>query len=429
LKKKFISFLIMTVTLANISLVNISSVQAATTDNTSAAITGNTGATSTDNTGATSTNNAIKVSLANIEDIITENNLNAKMYANTRDNAKLTYDDVNDSGDVTAAKTALQDAETANTAYNNALKAYKLDPANNPNPTEPTNDVETAQTNLTTAENALNTAKYTLRNANITYSQNLETLVKKAQNDYISYVLSDLPSKEYDTANVQLLKKAADAAKIQYDNGFLSKNDYTTAQLNYTNALNTANASSDTEENDKANLYYDLGISLGQNVNFDTNLEQDLEDVSKINYNDDLTQMLNNNLTLQADNISVDEASDAKDDETDSSTDNTNEVINNKFDNAQMQLELDKNNSEPNFKEEYDALMNSYATMKSSSDSLDQQKNNYNSAQIQYDYGFASQNDVDTSRVTSLETSESFEKNKSTFYANYLLYIQMKEGY
>jgi methylphosphotriester-DNA--protein-cysteine methyltransferase len=419
----------MTVTLANISLVNISSVQAATTDNTGATSTNNTSATTTDNTSVTSTNNAIKVSLANIEDIITENNLNAKMYANTRDNAKLTYDDVNNSGDVTAAKTALQDAETANTAYNNALKAYKLDPANNTNPTKPTNGVEAAQTTLTNAETALTNAKYTLRNANITYSQNLEALAKTAQNDYISYILSDLPTKEYDTANVQLLKKAADVAKTQYDNGFLSKNDYTTAQLNYTSAINTSNASSDTEKNDKAKLYYDLGISLGQNVNFDTNLEQDLEDVSKINYNDDLTQMFNNNLALQADNIGVDKASDAKDNETDSSTDNANEVINNNFDNAQMQLELDKNNSEKNFKEKYDALMNSYATMKSSSDSLDQQKNNYNIAQIQYDYGFASQNDVDTSKVTSLKTSESFEKDKSTFYANYLLYIQMKEGY
>jgi hypothetical protein len=411
----------MTLMLTNISLANISSVQAATTDNTSA--------TTTDNTSATSTNNAIKVSLANIEDIITENNLNAKMYANTRDNAKLTYDDVKDSGDVTTAKTALQDAETANTAYNNALKAYKLDPANNPNPTKPTNDVETAQKNLTTAENDLNTAKYTLRNANITYSKNLKALVETAQNDYISYVLSDLPSKEYDTANVQLLKKAADTAKIQYDNGFLSKNDYTTAQLNYTNALNTSNTSGDAEENDKSKLYNDLGISLGQNVTFDTNLDQDLEDVSKINYDNDLTQMFNNNLTLQQDDIDSDEASNAKDNETDSNTDNANTVIDNKFDNVQMQLVLDKNNSEKDFKAKYDDLMNSYATMKSSSNSLDQYKDIYNSKQISHDYGFASQQAVDQAKVDSLQKSQSFQSNKSKFYANYLLYIQMKEGY
>ena len=67
MKKTFISFLIMTLTLANISLVNISSVQAATTDDTSTA-----------STSAATTDNTIKVSLDNIRDIVIENNLDIK---------------------------------------------------------------------------------------------------------------------------------------------------------------------------------------------------------------------------------------------------------------------------------------------------------------------------------------------------------------
>jgi methylphosphotriester-DNA--protein-cysteine methyltransferase len=411
----------MTLMITNISLVNISSVQAATTDNTSS--------------NSTNNENAIKISLANIKDIILANNQQAQIYENTRENTKLDYDNANTAKDTAESNynTAVSDYNTAESDYNTALAKYNADPANNTKPTAPTAVDKTA---LNTAKTTLDKEKYALRTANNTYNNNLQSLVETAQTDYISYVLSDLPSKDYNTANVQLLKKTANIAKIQYDSGFLSKDDYTTAQLNYTTALNASNKTNDAEVNDKAKLLYDLGLSSGENVTFDTNLEQDLKDVSTINYDNDLTQMFNNNLTLQNDNITIEQASDTKDDydgnseyENDDNYDNTLEQYDNTLKSDQATLVLDKNNAEKNFKTKYDALMNSYATMKNSADSLNQQKNEYNITQIQYNYGFASQQSVDQSNVRSLEESQSFQNDKSTFYKDYLNYIQAKEGY
>ncbi|WP_297422321.1 hypothetical protein [Clostridium sp.] len=417
MKKVLINILIATLFVANTTIA-----QAATTDGTNVTSTvTSSDTTSAESVASSSDNNTIKISLANIKDIIIENNQQAKIYDNTKKNAQLIYDDAKD-----AETSAQSEYDSANATYTSELAAYNQDPTQNTQPSD--SSVTDAKDKLVIAQNALDSDRYTLKTANIKYEQNLETLVKQAQTDYISYVLNDLSNKDYSTANVQLLKKAADAAKIQLDMGFLSKNDYTTAQLNYTNALNAANTSNDAEENDKAKLLNDLGISEGQNVVFDTNLDHDLQDVSKIVYDTDLQQMLDNNLNLQTDNISIDKASDEKDAETDGN-DNLNEETDNNYDNAQMQLELDKNNAEKDFKTKYDALMNSYATMKSSADSLQQQKDNYNSAEVSYDYGFASQQSVDESKVNSLKTSQNYQKDEATFYENYLSYLEMKEGY
>ena len=398
MKKVFISFFIMTLALTNLSFANISSVQATTTDNT------------------------IKVSLENIRDIILENNPQAKIYENIRDNEKLSYDDAKDT-----KKSKESEYNNAKSEYNTAQAKYNEDPVNNAKPSETT--VTDAETVLEDAKTTLNAAKYALRTANNTYNEKLQSLVETAQNDYISYVSNDLHSKDYNAANVKLLKKKADIAKIQYDSVFLSKDDYTTAQLNYTTALNYSNKTNDAEENDKVKLLYDLGLSSEENVIFDTNLEQDIKDVSTINYDNDLKQMLNNNLTLQNDNIEIEQASDDKDNESDSNTDNQNIIIDNNLESAKSQLVLDKNKAEKDFKTKYDALINSYVTMKNSYDNLIQKINEYNIMQREYDYGFASQESVDQANVSSLEESKSYQSDKSTFYAAYFSYIQAKEGY
>lgn len=410
MKRKLISFCVAMAIVGSIA----PSAYAASSD------TSNTSSNSTEASGTT--DNSIKISLGNIKDIITEYNSQAKIYDNNRGNVKLTYDDAKDKRD--AAESTYN---TASDEYNQELAKYNQDQVNNAKPT--TTAVDNAKAALDNAETNLDSARTSLDKADITYNKSLQSLIQTAQKDYITYALNDLPGKEYNTANLDLLKKKADIAKIQYDNGFLSKDDYTTAQLKYTTALNTSNSTSGAEENDKDKLYYDLGISSGQNVTFETDLDQDFKAVESINYNDDLAQMFNNNLTLQADDISVDEAKDAKDNEADSNTDNQNEIIDNKLENASLQLTSDKNTAEKDFKAKYDALMNSYAVMKNSGSILDQKKSQYNVKQIQYQYGFASQEDVNQANVDLLQESQSYQGDKSKFYEDYLSYIQAKEGY
>ncbi|WP_315070284.1 hypothetical protein [uncultured Clostridium sp.] len=416
MKRVLISFFVAMVLIGS----NIPSANAAESTNSNTV--NSSSSSTTENAGA------IKISLANIQDIILEYNQQAKIYANSRDNTKLNYDILKDE-----ENNAEDDYTNAENNYNDELAKYNQDPTNNSKPSG--TDVTNAKDKLDEAKDSLDSARNDLKKANITYNNNLQNLVKTAQNDYISYILGDLPNKEYSNANVELLKKQADIAKVQYDSGFLSKNDYTTAQLNYTTALNASNKTNDAEENDKTKLLYDLGLSSGENVTFDTNLDQDLNDVSTINYNNDLTEMFNNNLTLQSDNISIEQASDDKDnyeDDNDDSSDeydNKDEQYDNSLKNEQAQLVLDKNSAEKDFKTKYDALMNSYASMKSGANSLSQQKDQYNVKVIQYNYGFASQQDVNTANVDSIKESQSYQSDKSTFYQAYLSYIEAKEGY
>lgn len=378
---------------------------------------------------AGNTDNSIKISLGNISDLILENNQQAQIYNNTKKNAQLSYDDAKDEND--SAETAYNNAQNE---YNQELAKFNQEQANNSNPVATAVDnakatLDKAKTALDAAGSKLDDTRTSLKKADITYNKNLQSLVEAAQKDYITYVLNDMPGKEYNTANLQLLKKKADIAKIQYDSGFLSKDDYTAAQLKYTTALNSSNNTNNTDENDKAKLFYDLGISYEQNVTFETNLDQDIKDAAAINYNNDLAQMFDNNLTLQTDDISIDDAKDAKDNEADSNTDNQNNIIDNKLENANSQLILDKNNAEKDFKTKYDAFMNSYAVMKNSASILDQKKAEYNVKQIQYQFGFASQEDVDAANADSLQESQSYQSDKAKFYQDYLSYIQAKEGY
>lgn len=446
MKRVLISFFVAMVLIGS----NIPNANAATnvTSDTSTASGANTSSSDTSTTDANSssnaanTDNSIKISLANIQEIILENNQQAKIYDNSRDNTKLSYDIAKDAYD-----TANTDYNTANTAYSTAEEAYKTaeeaysagtttsEPSNS-DVTSAENTLNTDKTALDDAKKTLDTEKYDLRTANITYNTELENLVKTAQTDYITYVLSDLPSNDYDTANLDYLKKAADIAQVQYNSGFLSKDAYTTAQLAYTTALNTSNKTNDAAENDKAKLLYDLGLSSGENVTFDTNLEQDLKDVSTINYDADLTEMFNNSLNLQKDNIAIEQASDNKDNyenqydnSSDDNYDNKDEQYDNSLKTAQSQLVLDKNSSEKDFKTNYDALTNAYAAMKNSSDSLNQRKDEYNTTIIQYNYGFASQQDVNKANADSLNESQSFQSTKKAFYEAYLSYIEAKEGY
>ena len=101
----------MTVTLANISLVNISSVQAATTDNTI----------------ETSADGTIKVSLENIRDIMIENNLDIKIQHNALKIANEEYHDAKDAYDTASAVyEGIDDSKKENieSIYNAAKTAY-----------------------------------------------------------------------------------------------------------------------------------------------------------------------------------------------------------------------------------------------------------------------------------------------------------------
>ncbi|MCE5222335.1 MAG: TolC family protein [Clostridium sp.] len=404
MKKAFISSLIMTLMVANISLANIFSVQAATTDNTVA-----------------TTDNTIKVSLDNIRDIMSENNLDMKVYYNNQQLAKEEYENAKDVTipDLEAAEKTAQDNYDNFTLAADGLNAtdqIKFKTAL----TSATSALENAQNNLTTL-------KYNLRSANIEYEQKVEKAVYQAQQDYIKY-LSYLSDEQLNEDTVKSQEKVVQVSKLKYDYGFISKNEYTSSLQNNTDSINKYNESKDAEELAKTNLYTTLGISSGEKVTFNTDINEDFAKISKINYNDDLAKMLDNNVDIQLQNIAIDKLNDQIDAET-TTTDYTDTIDQYNTDNNQILLKQKMSDAEASFKGQYNILMNSYNSIKSSYDEIIQKQKEYQTIQTKYDYGFASKKEVDDAKLALDNDSSTFNASKNTLYVNYLRYIQMKEGY
>ena len=136
-----------------------------------------------------------------------------------------------------------------------------------------------------------------------------------------------------------------------------------------------------------------------------------------INFNNDLEEMLENNVDIKIQNITIDKL----DDESDTSDYDS--------DNAEISLEQKKNSAELDFRQQYNTLMSSYNSIKSSYDKLKVKLSDINTMQMKYSYGFASKNEVDNLNVDFDEQNSTFQDERKQFYLNYLRYIQMKEGY
>lgn len=394
MKKVFISFLIMTVIVTNISLVNISSVQAATTDNV-----------------VTTTKNTIKISLDNIRDIVIENNLDLKIADNNlkiakekRDDAKSTYEGKTEPGDAPKSSdfsgaTATADYTTAKDNYDASVIAY-----NN-------------------AKNNYETAKDNYKTVKTSYDQKVETKVSDAQNSYITY-LSDLSTKKLNEDTVNYKEKKEKVYKLQYESGFISKNKYTSL-LQANTSVNDSNASNNTEELDKIKLCNILGISPEENIIF-SDITEDFQIISKINYGDDLNQMLDNNIDIKNQNDEIDDLDDTEDDY------DNEDIYDYNVDNAEITLKQLLKDKETSFKQQYNALMTSYNSIKSDYDVRIQKQKEYQITQTKYDYGFVSKigdDGVDTEKLTLDNDNAKFIEARNQCYLKYLKYIEMKEGY
>ncbi|AGF57143.1 outer membrane protein TolC [Clostridium saccharoperbutylacetonicum] len=391
MKKKIISVLIMTLIVSsNVALLNAHLVQAATTDS------------------STNSNDKIKVSLENIRDIMTENNLDIKMKSNESKIANDTYHDARDAFETKSsardsAKTALDTAKASGdtTAISIAQSAY-----------------DTAQSNYESAEKALDSARDALKTARDNYNSNVETQIYNAQTAYITY-LNDLATQNIKEDTVTQNKRNEEIYKLQYENGFISKNKYTElVQAN--TSVNDLNSGNDTLELDKVKLCNLLGISSEDDLTFETDITKDFEVISKIKYEDDLNTMLGNNVDIQNQNDTINDLEDE---------DNDSDSHDYEVENAKMKLTKLTNDAETDFKGQYDQLMSSYNSLKNTYDVINQKQNEYEITKTKYDYGFVSKNDVDAAKLSLDNDTATFVNNRNKCYLNYLKYIEMKEGY
>jgi len=411
LRKTFISFLIGTLVVSSgISMLNIPGAYAATTDNSTV--------------NEVSDSGTIKVSLENIRDIMTENNLDIKIKQNNLkiaqeeyhdalddyDSAKSAYDAYSDKEDIESnyesAKNAYEnspDDATLKAAYDTAKAAY-----------DAKNDYDNADTTLTTKRDAFKTARDD-------YNKEIEDQVYAAQQAYITY-LSDLPNEKIKEDTVNINTKKEQIYKLQYDSGFISKNKYTEL-LQGNTSVDDLDSSKNTADLDKLKLFNLLGISSGSKVTFENDIDKNFDVISKINYEDDLSKMLENNIDIKLQNDEIDDLDDAEDDY------DNKDIYDNKVEEANNKLKSLMNSTETSFKKQYNDLMTSYNSIKSSYDVINQKQKEYEIEQTKYDYGFVSKNDVDTAKLTLDNDNADFINKRNQCYLSYLKYIEMKEGY
>jgi len=375
----------MTLMLTNISLINTSSVQAAEVDNT-----------------VTANDSTTKISLENIRDIVIENNLDLKIKDNELKIAKETRDDAKDAFE---SKTKPTEAEYTNTNSDGTVVfdsvAYKA-----------------AVTAYDSAKSAYEKAKDAHKTAKTNYDQKVESAVYDAQNSYLTY-LADVSAEKINGDTVNYNDKKAQVYKIQYESGFISKNEYT-SKLQGNTSVNDSNKSKDTKELDRIKLCNLLGISPDEKVTFNTDITVDFQVILKINYEEDLKQMLDNSLDIKTKSDNADDLND-EDDDSDSHD--------YQVDNAAIELKQAINTAETDFKGKYNDLIASYNSVKSSYDKITQEQKDFEVTKVQYDYGFISKNALDNSQITLDKDSASFIKARNDCYLKYLNYIEMKEGY
>ncbi|MFW2489006.1 TolC family protein [Clostridium chromiireducens] len=384
MKKTLISFLIMTLIASScISAFNTQKVYADSANTSSA---------------ETLDDSTIKVSLENIRDIMTENNLDIKILDNKLKIAKENYDDAKSSY---TSKTEPKQEDYKDVNGNDDTVAYKK-----------------AKDEYDSYKDKYESYKNDLKTARNNYDKGVEDQVYSAQQAYITY-LYDLSQKNILEETKNQNERKDQIYKIQYDSGFISKNKYTSL-LQGNTSTNDAASSKDTVELDRIKLCNTLGISPEEKVIFNTDITQDFQVISKINYEDDLKKMLDNNIEIQVQNDEISDLDD-KDDDTD--------VYDYQVDNANMELKKLINDTETGFKSKYNDLITSYNSVKSSYDVINQKQVEYEITQTKYDYGFVSKNDMDAAKLTLDNDNADFINKRNECYLKYLKYIEMKEGY
>lgn len=393
MKKVLISFFIITLTLINLSCSNILSVQAVTT------------------------NNIIKISLENIKDIIIENNLEIKIQQNNIQIQKECFEN---------AKDNKENKENDKEEAENKLKYLKNDSTATEEDIKNAEDVlDIAKKEFENVTDALSEAKKSYKDAKIVYDQKVETEVYLAQKAYINY-LYDISNTILEEERVKSSEQKEKLAKVKYESGFLSKNDYISVTNDNLDSINKLKELRDTEEISRIKLCNMLGISQKENITFSTDMNADFQAISQINYENDFKKMLTNNINISNQNDVID---DLEDKENDYEDNDQEDIYDYQVENASIELKQLIDNSKIEFKEQYNILINSYSSMKNSYDKILQKQKEFSFLQTKYACGFISKAELENSKLLFDKDISDFTNEKNQLYIEYLHYIQMREGY
>lgn len=351
--------------------------------------------------------NSIGISLDNIRDIMIENSLDMQTYSNNLEKTIEEYDDLKDEiddkdDDISKINEDIKNLDTTDPDYTDSKEVLNT-------------QLKTLNSELSTLKNKRDSMKYTVKSARIQYDQNVENAIYSAQQQYLAY-LTAKSNRELSESKVTSKEKELNTYKIKYNSGFISKNEYDSYVRDNTDFTNELDSLKNTENIALINLKNTLGIDSSINIVVKDNIITYLDKVSKIDVEEDLNEMLDNSLDIKLKDINIDSLEDSDSSDYD-------------LDNAEISLDQVKAKAKINFNQQYNTLIASYNSIKSSYDKLQSTEKNTNFMETKYSKGFVSMKEVNDAKITLNEERSKFQKDQDQFYLDYLHYIQMKEGY
>ncbi|NFT91014.1 viral A-type inclusion protein [Clostridium botulinum] len=348
----------------------------------------------------------IQLSMENIEEIIIENSPDYTIMKNNLKRDKENYKDILD--EIDDKKSEVSSLESQIKPEDNG--------ENSPQKEELSNKLKIARNELDSLKDKKQNAKYNLKVSNIRYEKDLQGLIESAQRQYIQYV-DTLLKKELKQYETNFKNKQVEINNIKYGNGFISKKEYEKNLDDITDFNNELKEIEVKEKNELKDLLFSLGVPSNTGIKVDTNIKGDLDKISKINFEEDLDDMLLNNIDLKIKDIENDKVKDDSD------------ISDYEIKNNRISLRQEEEKVKIEFQKRYNNLILSSNLLKASNDKLSRTQDDALIMQTKYNYGFASKKQVDELEVGLNNKNQDFISQVNNLYMDYLSYMKMKDGY
>ncbi|MBN1078477.1 TolC family protein [Clostridium botulinum] len=353
----------------------------------------------------------IQLSMENIEEIITEYSPDLKIMKNNLKRDKEKYKDILDEVD---------NKESEVRSLENQIKCEEqttpLEVKEENKSDDLKNDLKSAKKELDSLKDEKQAAKHNLKVSNIRYEKDLQGLIESAQRQYIQYV-DTLLKKELKQYETNFKNKQVEINNIKYGNGFISKKEYEKNLDDITDFNNELKEIEVKEKNELKDLLFSLGVPSNTDIKVDTNIKGDLDKISKINFEEDLDDMLLNNIDLKIKDIENDKVKDDSD------------ISDYEIKNNKISLRQEEEKVKIEFQKRYNNLILSSNLLKASNDKLSRTQDDALIMQTKYNYGFASKKQVDELEVGLNNKNQDFISQVNNLYMDYLSYMKMKDGY
>lgn len=360
---------------------------------------------------------AINISFENIEDIIEAHNIDLKVAHNTLKQSRENYDDICDDIDnleksqkenkdkisnLANAKNTMEDQNEL-AEMEETLKALKL------------LDTDISD-KIDEMEDERDKLKYSIKIQKDKYNILTKDLLFKAQNQYVQCLI--LNNKEVYLKNkISYEKNMADIYKYKLQSGFISQKDFDEYSIDNTGINNELEKVINDKNLAFKNLKNILGISQNESINISADISVDLDNINKINLSEDTEEMLENSLNIHIKKIELD------------CTEDLNEDDDYEIDNSELLLEQEKKNAVISFQTQYNLVMESYNSIKNSTDALAINEKSIKAMKDVSVHGFDAKNKIDKTQLDLDEQNNNLNAEINMLYANYSKYIQMKSGY